>query len=253
MNSCFSPASGNLDYTQNILQYGHMKRINIFLLILALITALNACVTTKKAAEEEFIVDLNSPKIAIGEIDVQFDFIMGIAGIKKYSINVSYFPKEDAVCLEYKHDFMTYHQFWSRSGRRIFSEALKKYNEDYDASNLARNSRNSKKAYGSAKGYLTWQQFTFSVLAMGNMNVEFGYIFKDRAPYFSVNQMKAEFIEPNELFRRDNNRTSQVITLYFTRAQAAALEVLFDQHYLNGLSPGSSSSRSTSGVDRDDY
>jgi len=221
-----------------------------YLLITAVVLSVwfGACVTNKEKPEE-FTVDSNSPKIEIGEIEAQFDRLFSIGGLRKANIAVSYFPNEDAVCLQYKSDFITYYQFWSSRGRDAFLTALEKYNEDYAERNLDRKERRTKQKYDIVQGYLIWQLHTYAVKAKANMNVELGYVFYSRAPYFTVNQREAEFISPTS---RSDNRDSQIITIFFTRAQAEELAALFARDFLDSLSVPNSN-RPTQVIDRDEY
>jgi len=206
-----------------------MKIINKVLLILAVSVTICACNTTKKVKEEEFTVNMNSPQVTIGEIELQMETFIDFGKIKKQNVTVLYYPKEDAICLKYKMDFFTYHQFWNRKGRLEFINALQKYNDDYDARNLQSKKSKSQLTYGTIRGYLVWQQFSFSVQARANMDVGLGYSFKSNSPYFTIFQRAAEYIDS---MSRDNNKTSIAITLYFTRAQAAELANIFDQYLI---------------------
>ena len=154
---------------------------------------------------------------------------MTFGRLKKESVEVLYFPREDAVCLKYRREMTTYYQFWSYAGRQTFITALEKYNRDYNERSLITKNRKTIRSYGVVEGYLYWQMFSFTVQAQGNMNVQLGYQFRDDAPYFSVNQREAEY---KEEMSRDNNRTSAAVTMYFTRAQAAELAALFEQSFL---------------------
>jgi hypothetical protein len=225
-----------------------MKRISILFLLFTLIFC--TCNTTGRTEKEEFIVSLNSRQTQIGEIEAQFNPPLSMGSIKKQTVKVLYFPQEDAVCLQYRHEFVTYHQFWSAGGRLLFTEALARYNEDYDARNLnSRGGRRTRSTYGSVQGYLIWQLYSFTIQARANMKLDVGYEFKQRAPYFVVNQGVAEY---REEISRDNNKNSPIIALYFTRAQAAELAALFDPAFLREIvaNPGS---RTSTNSDRDEY
>jgi hypothetical protein len=178
---------------------------------------------------EDFTVSMNSPQITIGEVEMQFETLMGLGKLRKQTVPVIYFPREDAICLKYKYEFYNFYQFWNKKGRLAFMSALQKYNEDYEARNLERNSNKSQQMYGTVRGYLIWQQLSITVQAHGNMNVDLGYIFKERSPYFSVYQRDTEYIDERA---RDNNRTSPNLTMYFTRAQAAELAEIFEQYII---------------------
>jgi len=208
-----------------------MKSISKLLIVLALSVTISACNTTNRAKIEDFTVSLNSPQITIGEVDVQFETLMGLGKLKKQTAFVLFFPKEDVVCLKYKYELYTFHQFWNKKGRLNFISALQKYNEDYDARNLQKGNSKSQLKYGIIRSYLIWQMFSFTVQARGNMNIELGYTFKDKSPYFTLHQRSAEYIDDKS---RDNNKTSPIITVYFTRAQAAELSALFEQYVIQG-------------------
>jgi len=221
----------SVDYSQINTHTVIMKKF-LSLLIAALV--LGACVTSEKPEIVEFTVNLNSPQIPMGEIEVQFDKTFPLPGIKKGKVIISYYPREDAVCLRYMSDLITYYQFWNKNGRAAFINALAKYKNDYDARSLnSRGGRKAKKEYGVVYGYLIWQLHRYAVMAKANVNIEIGYSFRDRAPYFSTYQPEANYVDP---IYRDNNRNSTPIAIYFTRAQADELAVLFDQEYLQGLS-----------------
>jgi len=207
-----------------------MKYLSIILIITL---ALCACASSENAEKEEFIVNLKSPQISMGQIDVQFDNTFPIPGIRKLPLTLSYFPQEDAVCLQYRVDMITYYQFWSRSGRWAFVNALAQYKDDYEARSLNRRGGNrAKREYGIVDGYLIWQTFSFSVQPKASVKTEVGYIFKNNFPYFLLNQLSAYYVDPDS---NNKNRSTAQIPMYFTRAQAEELAVLFDQEYLQGL------------------
>jgi hypothetical protein len=208
------------------------KKYTLITLLLLCCTLLATCGSFDWTPREQFVVNLNSPQIPIGEVELRFNTFMSMRGLRLEKANVIYFPREDAVCIQYRHEFVTYHQFWSRIGRLEFLAALEKYNEEYTERTLVINDRRSKRNYGVVEGYLIWQMYSFTVQARANMNVELGYEFRDRSPFFTINQRQAEYKEDNS---RDNNRTSPVITMYFTRAQAAQLADLFDPEFLRGV------------------
>ena len=200
---------------------------------LVLFTALFicGCSSLDKIEKEEFIVDLNSVQIHLGEIDLQLDKFMG--GLKRESVNIIYFPREDAVCLNFRQDLTTYHQFWNREGRELFLNSLTQYGEDYAERNLEnKKPRTTRQIYGNTEGYLTWRTHRFGMIGKANMIVGMGYLFKDRAPYFVIYQNKTESTEQSAT---QNNMECQPITMYFTRAQAGELAVFFQQHILNDI------------------
>ncbi|MCL2186121.1 MAG: hypothetical protein FWB86_09765 [Treponema sp.] len=201
--------------------------------ILMIIILLGSCATSgTKVKPIDFSVDMDSPQINIGEVEIQMHLFMEMGDLKKQTADVIYFPDEDAVCVRFKKDYFTYSQFWNRTGRDIFLQALQKYNEDYDEKIINSRDRKSKQKYGVVRGYLNWQQFSYTMRARGNMDIELGYSFKNRTPYFTITQLEAEHID---VISKDNNKLSIAIPIYFTRAQSAELAAMFEQDFLDEL------------------
>jgi len=205
-----------------------MKILKKLLIIVFIGVSICACETTpnKRVKVEDFTVNMKSPQSSIGEVELQLDPLLGIGKLTKQTVTVLYFPKEDAVCLKYKHEFFTYHQFWDKKGRLNFINALQKYNEDYEARNLQRKTNKTTQKYGTVRGYIVWQQASFTVQARASTNIDLGYNFKDKSPYFTIHQRTAEFTEDNSR----ETRTSSDVNMYLTRAQAAELAEIFEQY-----------------------
>jgi len=227
-----------------------MKNIKIIILLILCCSALNSCNTASWKGKEKFTVSLNSPHIKIGEIEPQFSAFMSFGSLKKDKIDIFYFPREDAVCLRYRRDFITFNQFWDYGGRQTFITALERYNTDYNSRDLIIKSRRTNRIYGVTEGFLIWQMSNFTVQARANMNASFGYQFNNRAPYFIITQHEAVY---KEEYSADDNRKSSAITIYFTRAQAAQLAALFDQSFLQGFASRDRNTERKSDADRDSY
>jgi hypothetical protein len=185
---------------------------------------------------QKFNVDLVSPKVDVSEIEAQFNRPFPLMGVAKQDIKVTYFPFEDAVCLEYRINGYTYHQFWHKTGRESFVNALEKYKGDYTAQKLRNKNTKTKTQYGVIKeSYLRWQSFAITAPRTGNMEMELGYYFRDGSPFFSVTQLPAFFESPS--LQKENNDYSPEIPIFFTRAQADELASLFSQDYLISITP----------------
>jgi hypothetical protein len=201
---------------------------SFYILMLGLALCILGCITLGPEVQgDDFSVSLNSHFVTIGEFDAQFIREFSFNSLRTNTVTVLYYPLEDAVCLQFRQG-VTYHQFWSRSGRQGFINALTRYNEDFEARNL-QNSRRTRQSYGIVRGYLIWQGFDFGVRANANMNVELGYTFNSRLPYFTIGQMEAQFVHPR---LPGNSRNSEIVTIFLTRAQAAELADMFDQNLL---------------------
>jgi hypothetical protein len=176
-------------------------------------------------------VDLDSPRYAAGSAEIQFTKPLLLTGLRTERVQVSYCPDDDAVCLEFRADFVGYEQFWSGEGRRAFIAAVERYKEDFRQRSLAKK-RSTKRAYGVVQGFLSWKTLSISEMGTGNPVMEIGYCFKSKSPYFSVVQGKSEYKDKESNAR---NKTSARVMLYFTIAQAEALAALFDEGHLRGL------------------
>jgi len=214
-----------------------------FISILLLVLSLNSCAFFKKQAElagqkeAPFTVDLRSTKVPAGETGAQFDNPVPLMPLKQVDVNVIYFPDEDAVCLQYKSNGYTFYQFWDSDGRDAFVKALDKYNEDFLDKKL-RNSISGKtrNQYGTTGGYLIWQSGSFGVQAKGSMDMELGYYFREKAPFFTVTQGEAQF-ENYLTDEEDKDMSSGERPMFFTRSQAAEVAAFFDQGFLDSITP----------------
>jgi len=187
--------------------------------------------------EKPFTVSLSSPNFQAGESEAQFDSPFPLAPLRKADVKISYFPFEDAVCLQYRIDMINFYQFWDRPGREIFKKALDEYNKEYEAKKLRSNrSGKTRSLYGQAQGFLIWQTGSFTRQLRGNMNMELGYYFREKSPFFTVTQGEAQY---EDLSQNDENVLSYSgeRPVFFTRAQAAEIVKAFDQDYLMSLVP----------------
>jgi len=214
-----------------------MKYITILAVILAISPLFNGCSGLKTVKEEPFSVKLESPKVNAGVFEAQSERLVDIGGLRKTNITVDYYPLEDAVCLQYRLDFMTFYQFWSRQGRAVYLKAIEQYKEDYTQRTLnSRGSRKTKSQYGKAEGYLIWQAAKYLTRSRAPVNVELGYnirtISKNRVAFFTLLQREAVFIDENS---KNEKRQTNNMTMYLTRAQADELAEFFDQSFLSSL------------------
>ena len=204
-------------------------RFTLFILLVALV--FGACSTTPKT--ETFSVDLRNPRYEAGSTEAFFDRYMSIGNLKKNNVAIFYYPVEDAVCLQFKIQFAECNQFWDKAGRAAFASALERYKDDYEQRNLTKaNKRTARRTYGSTQGFFVWKKTKVGAQAHGKPKVEFGYNIKNKAAFFTTTQAESYYVDP---IAKSRNQTSPVIMLYFTRAQAEALTLLFDEQYLNTL------------------
>jgi len=216
-----------------------MKKIVTILLI---VLSLNSCTIFKKEMlrREQIVppltVSLNSPQVPIGLIEAQFNRPFPLTGIQKREVNVSYYPYEDAVCIQFKLNTLSYSVFWHKAGREAFAKALAKYNDDFSAQKLTNKNNKTKNQYGVVEDlYLIWYMSSFTMRARGNMDTEFGYYFRENSPFFAITLLEAYFTSPT--LDKSDDQTSPIIPVFFTRSQAEELVAFFDEGYLRSITP----------------
>jgi hypothetical protein len=211
-----------------------IKMLSLLLLVLVL----GGCSSIKRQVElagqkeDKFKVEMKTQKIPVGTVEAQVD--TAFTGLKKVGVNVSYSPVEDALCLEFVRSTVTNYQFFDRAGRTAFLEAVEKYAQDYNERNLVEN-KTTKTKYGSEEGYLIWKLTKISNQYYDNVNFSFGYLFKEKSPFFTITQGAA--VCENIMATRSSEKymTNGEFQLYFTRTQSTELAAYFDQQFLRSL------------------
>jgi len=180
-------------------------------------------------AKEPIKVDNLASRIEAGTADAQFDRFL-VSGLARHDLNTFYYPQDDIVCIEYRIRLTNYSLFWDEENRRVFTEALNRYKEDYSLRNLGKNYLRTKRQYGTVNGLIMWNTVQRSAQGISYPDLEFGYYFKNKMPYFAITQREAANVsEVNEQDKIPNT------VIYFTRAQAEALAGIFEPGHLRGL------------------
>jgi hypothetical protein len=209
-----------------------MKFTN-FTIFIVFALVFGSCLTAPKIPP--FSVDLLSPHQEIGSAEAYFDKYMSIGGLRKGEMAVSYYPVEDTVCLSFGIQFAECNQFWDRTGRQAFVDALERYKADYEQQLLAKASkRTARRMYGIIDGFFAWKRSKVGLQAHGSPKLELGYNINERSAFFTTTQLESLYVDP---IARSRDQTSPVIMMYFTRAQAEALAALFDDKTLQPLRP----------------
>ena len=225
-----------------------------FIIVLVTLCFVCSCSSTPPH-EEPFSVNLNSPRIEAGSVEVYLDNFFSPVNLKKNNlskatITVYYYPAEDAVCLYFNVLYVRCNQFWDREGREAFAKAFERYQEEYEQRTLAKGgNRTTRGMYGEVLGFFAWRKTDIGIRAHGNPKIKLGYQFKDKAVFFSTTQMESYYEDP---YARSRNQTSPVTAVYFTRAQAGSLIDLFKQENLRSLQlpPGGSGGYVEADMDR---
>jgi hypothetical protein len=221
-------------------------KIKIISLLLLVFTVIG-CKTIKRQIEiaeqrePKFKATLRSPKVSVGQVEAQLD--RSLFGLKKLKVNVTYSPVEDALCIEFKRNTVTNYQFYNRTNRSDFLKALEKYIDDYDNRNLVNNNKTTKKQYGdSDEGYLIWKLTKVSEQYYANIDFSFGYLFKEKSPFFTITQGEAIFENIFAKTKDEKINTNGEFQLFFTRAQALDLANYFDPEFIQNLTNYSNAS-----------
>jgi hypothetical protein len=194
----------------------------------------------------DITVDRDLPKYAAGTAEAQLSVFSSMGGLRKYDINVSYYPDDDVICLEYKMDFVNHYLFLDRDGRDAFVNALDKYKADYELRSLVnKKSKATRQAYGVTRSLLIWEAFSFAGEGRSHPVLQLGYAFVKGSPYMAINMPEAENVST---ITGDKTKTSMKQIFYFTRAQADILVALFEPEYLLSLYQGASKPASTGGA-----
>jgi hypothetical protein len=210
------------------------------LAIAALLPVLAACKSTPRISADG-VADMDP--IPAGTLEAEFPRFFSSA-VEKKKVDTVFCPRDNMVYLEFKHQTVTYRQYWNQANRTRFLEALEKYKGDYDARNLVNRPYRTRRSYGTLKGMAQWgYPVNISILvlnlnSMGYPNYEMGYVFKEdssrrESPYFTVFQRECE-----DILMADNDvieGKSSNIFVYYTRAQAEELAGIFRQNYLLSL------------------
>jgi len=210
--------------------------------ILAVFLLLGSCASQVQRVED-ITVDRDSRKYAAGTAEAQLSVFSSMGALRKYDINVSYYPDDDVICLEYKMDFVNHYLFLDRNGRDAFANALEKYKADYELRNLVnKRSKATRQAYGVMRSLLIWEAFSFAGEGRSHPVLQLGYAFVKGSPYMAINMPEAENVST---ITGDKTTTSTRQIFYFTRAQADILAALFEPEYLLSLYQGASRPAST--------
>jgi hypothetical protein len=205
------------------------KKSRFLPLFVVLCFAAASCASNKGSSFEEsddFIVDdSGSGTVPLGSLDVGLTKALSSA-ISKETVVAIYDGANDIVTLEYLAAGGIHNrQYWTAQARSLFIRALSQYEIAYETRNLPTGflTAGKREAYGTTEIRIQWWSTAFSNHSRGLSRLDFGYLFKDRSPYFVVTQNEAKDTYVSTKY------TSSQVTLYFTRTMAKDLAVLFDE------------------------
>lgn len=211
-----------------------MKKLLIVFFALFLACLNFSCKTVDpKKLYPDMVADLDP--VSVGIIEAEYKTILG--KLNKFEVETIFYPRYNAVVLNFKYQFTTYRQFWTPEGRDLFIKASESYNNDYTLRNLNRKLKFSRtrRTYGKFTGGLEWTHGKYAQTSESSPIFELGYSFQGEknkeTPFLTVTQNSA-----TETSVSDGSKLDSVhIYMYFTREQAASLARVFDQNSLLGF------------------
>ena len=207
-----------------------MKLLPVRFLILAAVLCVS-CGTVDDSKKYPNMV-ANVDPVPAGTIEVQFSRFLS-SKLTKAEVDVIFYPRLNAVALEFRYELVRYRQFWDADSRKQFAQALELYKADYEARNLIDRYRKTRAIYGKVRERVEWETFKYANTHLAYPTIEIGYRFRDKMPYFStlMRSAKEEIVDG---LSSPGGESAQ-ISMFFTRAQADDLVYLFDQDFLLGL------------------
>jgi hypothetical protein len=208
-----------------------MKQITAVISGIAVILLVLSCGSVDLSKRYPNMV-ANIDPFPIGSAEAQLDRFLS-PKVNTVKIEAIFHPRLNAVALEFKYELATHRLYWNEAARKQFAASLELYKKDFDEKKLINSYRRTRAVYGNVKGRFEWEAFMFAKTHISIPTIDIGYRFKENTPFFST------YTRPAKEFQEDGDNSpaedSQQFYMYFTRAQADQLVLLFDQDYLMGL------------------
>ena len=129
-----------------------------------------------------------------------------------------------------------YHLLLDTAARRGLAAASQEYLSDFEQKKLNRKDRKSYKSYGEYPVTIRWGTIPGMESGYADTNVQFGYEFNKRSPYFTMTVWQV----PNEAYKDNSSDIPMSSTLHFymTKAQVVEMsEMLSDEKIMEALKP----------------
>jgi hypothetical protein len=191
----------------------------LFFLEAALVVS---CANVPPAGERR-VTEITDPNpISLGTVALEEAKLFSTSALKNSEAAVLYYAMDDLVALEVSRKVGAARQFWDGAARKVFLDSVSLYQADHEAKNFPEKGTRARRAYGSIRGFIEWQQISFFRVFRAFPDFDLGYSVKGAEFYFSVSQGEA----PDVNYPGDGI-TSFRSALYFTPEQAQALAAIF--------------------------
>jgi len=208
-----------------------MKLLPVKILTLLAVFATLSCGTVDYAKKYPHMV-ANADPVSAGIVEIQITRFLSTQ-LVKVEAEAIFYPRLNAVALEFRYELIRHRQFWDQESREQFAKSLELYKADYAARNLVDKYRKTRSVYGKVQGRVEWEAFKYTKTRVAYPVIELGYRFKNNMPFFTT-LMRSAKVEADPSDSSNQGESSQ-ISMFFTRAQADELVKIFDQNYLLGL------------------
>lgn len=129
-----------------------------------------------------------------------------------------------------------YHVLFKDVSRPALKQAVEQYIKEFDEKRLIRKTSKTYKLYGEYPCRLEWGSIPSMIMNYGNADLQYGYEFKEKSPYFSITIQSIQ----NDAYGNSVTAMDRSVPLhfYFTKAQATQLaSMLSDESIENYLAP----------------
>jgi hypothetical protein len=190
---------------------------------LLVVSCVNAPPSGSIAGERRVTNSTDPNPVSLGTAEWAEEGFFSFTKLKNREATVLYYTLDNLVVLEARRQGATLRQLWDEPARKLFLDSVSKYQNDYGTGNFPEKRAKARRAYGSIRGVIEWQQFPFSRRFKAFPDFNLGYLLKGAEPYFTVTHTEAEDVN----YPRDKIN-SVPLTLYFTQEQAQALAAFFE-------------------------
>lgn len=163
--------------------------------------------------------------ISVDETSVFVPNAFGVLKQKRATVTID--PKLNEAGFGSAYLAAYYYLFMDSDSRKAVMKAIDNYFSDFDKKRLKRDYASSFKVYGKAPVRLRWGTLSNSTPNNGETDMNFGYKFKEKSPYFCIT-IYPTFNEYSNVTEAAD-KESLMLTYYFTKAQLLELKSMLSE------------------------
>lgn len=194
------------------------------------VPGLCCCASSKRGAENSQSFDISTVSNIF--ITTQYDtlktmevYTLNSAGfLVKSEAKIIEDKSSESVGLQFRSNGGTYNLFIPIDSVIAYSVSVDKYLDDFEKQNLSRKEKNSYKKYESVKCRVEWGPFSKMANSYAEPEVQFGYMFKKRAPYFTITAWQSKNLAEHANYSETTEfKDMQTLYVFMNKAQAQEL------------------------------